>query len=142
MVAVKPKLVVEASTTNLAKVRDFITEASSELGVDTSIAEDLQLAVDEAVTNIILHGYGETPGDIEVQMYKQDEGVVVAIRDDAPAFDFRAVVEPDLSISPLDQVAPGGYGISLITRLVDDIKQNVTAGGRNELLLVKRCGAG
>lgn len=138
--AMKNKLVVLSSTENLEKIRNFVAASAETLGVAQSTIEDLQLAVDEAVTNIIEHGYDTESGNIEVHIYTQENKVVVSIRDDAPNFDLQTFKQPDLSISPLDKDAPGGYGVSLITLLTDDIQQRLTESGQNELLLIKRCG--
>ena len=54
-------LSVNASLENLQKVREYIDQVGSQLGVSESALGDLRLVVDEAVTNVILHGYGNDP---------------------------------------------------------------------------------
>ena len=47
---------------------------------------DLQLAVEEAITNIIVHGYAETPGTIVIHCGAGPDEAIVEIFDDAPVF--------------------------------------------------------
>ena len=60
-------LTVPANLDSLATISVFITDATSRAGLDDHAAWQVQLAVDEASTNIIQHGYSDTsPGEIEL----------------------------------------------------------------------------
>jgi serine/threonine-protein kinase RsbW len=131
-------LVVAASLDNLDRIRSFITEAASELGADSSSISDLQLAVDEAVTNIVLHGYRNSTGEVEVELQCEADNLVVRIRDNAPVFDLSDTNAPNLNISPLEKDIPGGYGVFLIQHMVDMAEHKLLDDGRNELVLHKR----
>ena len=131
-------LVVPASLDNLDRIRGFIAETASELGADSSSISDLQLAVDEAVTNIIVHGYRNSTGEVEVELTSDADFLVVRIRDNAPVFDLSDAAAPDLSTSPLEKATPGGYGVFLIQHMVDKTEHQLLDDGRNELILYKR----
>lgn len=133
---------VGASLDNLARVRDFVEAAASELGASDGCASDLQLAVDEAVTNVVMHGYRGAEGEIEILVERKAKAIVVRLRDRAAAFDQAHGSGADLSISPLEQASPGGYGLHLIRGMVDESSYRLTGDGRNELVLVKNCSAG
>jgi anti-sigma regulatory factor (Ser/Thr protein kinase) len=62
----------------------------------------------------------------------------VFIRGDAPVYDPTKVEEPGSIDSPLKRSEPGGFGLILIRRLVDELSYRVTEDGRNELVLVKK----
>jgi serine/threonine-protein kinase RsbW len=130
-------LVVAATLDNLARIRDFIAEVANELGADSSSITDLLIAVDEAVTNIILHGYQNRNGKVEVEVACEADTLVVRIRDNAPAFDLSDTAAPNLNISPLEKETPGGYGVFLIQHLVDMAEHQLLNDGRNELILHK-----
>jgi serine/threonine-protein kinase RsbW len=130
-------LIVTASLDNLDKIRCFVAETASELGADSSSISDLKLAVDEAVTNIILHGYHESPGNVEVEMSCLADSIVVRIRDSAPVFDLSEASAPDLNTPPLEKDTPGGYGVFLIQHMVDSAEHKLLDDGRNELILQK-----
>jgi serine/threonine-protein kinase RsbW len=132
-------LVLSAELPNLAKIRRFIEKRSAALKLMPEAAGDIRLAVDEAATNIILHGYRGKQGTIEVEMIRKDDDIVVYLRDSAPVFDPTTVPPPDLTI-PFFQRPPGGMGVHLIRQAVDKIYHRISASGGNELTLVKRDG--
>ena len=131
-------LVVLATLDNLAQIRDFIVKNASELGADSSSISDLLIAVDEAVTNIIQHGYQNRSGKVEIEIACEADTLIVRIRDTAPVFDLSNTAEPDLNTSPLEKEIPGGYGVFLIQHLVDIAEHQLLDDGRNELILHKR----
>lgn len=130
--------IVAASLDNLDRIRNFIAETASELGADSSSISDLQLAVDEAVTNIVMHGYRNSTGEVEVELTCEADTIVVRIRDNAPSFDLSDTAAPDLNTSPLEKDTPGGYGVFLIQHMVDMAENQILDDGRNELILHKR----
>jgi serine/threonine-protein kinase RsbW len=99
--------------------------------------DDILLAVDEAATNIIVHGYRGQPGDIEIEVENQDGSLAVSLRDKAPPFDPTRVPMPDLSL-PLDQRPFGGMGVHLMRQCMDDVIYRAPPQGGNELILVKK----
>jgi len=122
---------------NLEPIRCFVEQAASHMQIPELAAGDVIQAVDEAVTNIILHGYAGKEGMVEVELERQDDALVVRLRDRAPQFDPTSISAPDLTLR-LEQRRPGGLGIYLIRRLVDRIQYRVPAQGGNELTLVKQ----
>jgi len=133
-------LSVRASLDNLQEVRAFIDRAGAGLGVGENILGDLKLAVDEAVTNVVLHGYGNAGGDVELHMRADGDDVVISILDRAGRFDPDEVEAPRLD-TPLHERPAGGMGIFLIRQMTDQAVFLPRPGGGNEIRLVKR-GAG
>ena len=128
---------IAAEVHNLAAIRHFIQETGAALDASTSAIDDLVLAVDESATNIIKHGYRGQPGDIEIEVWREDEAVVVRLRDQAPPFDPTCLEDPDLTL-PLDRRPVGGLGVFLTRRLVDAVTHRLTSQGGNELTLTKK----
>lgn len=132
-------LEIKAELDNLGRVRDFIEASVESAGLSTDSAGELLLAVDEAVSNIIMHGFkSAADGDIELEVKQQPEALLVHIRDNAPLFDPTRNSNPHLEISPLERDAPGGFGVYLLNHLVDKIDYRVTDDGRNELTMLKK----
>ena len=129
-------LTIDAHLDKLAEVRDFIDSAGAKLGITENALADLRLVVDEAVTNIILHGYEGRKGNVELQMTTEDDSVVISIRDQARSFDPTDVNNPQLDTALKDR-AFGGMGIFLIKRMTDEAVFKPLPGGGNELRLVK-----
>ena len=106
-------------------------------GLAEEIAFDVQLAVDELVTNTIGYGYdddGEHRIDLVLRL--EDGTPAIEIADDGRAFDPLRAVEPDFS-APLEDRARGGLGIYLLRKTMDSVAYR-RQDGRNVVTLTKR----
>jgi serine/threonine-protein kinase RsbW len=97
---------------------------------------DTQLALEEALTNTIVHGYRDHPGDLTINCRTSHGLVELQIEDSAPPFDPLSVPDPDVSAG-LDKRRVGGLGVLLIRRVMDDIVYRYE-DGKNILVMVKR----
>lgn len=127
----------DASLENLHEARAFINRTGEELGVDQAALADLCLAVDEAVTNVVLHGYAGKGGPVEIEMESSGADVRVVIRDRARVFNADDVAAPQLE-TELSERPFGGMGVFLIDRMTDEHEFRARPGGGNELVLVKK----
>lgn len=125
-----------AELRHLADIRRFISLATANLGAPPKARDDLELAVDELVTNIIQHGYRREPKGIELVARREGDTIVVQLRDEAPPFDPTQVPEPDTTL-PLELRPVGGLGIFLARRLTDSLTYRRTADQHNEVTLTK-----
>jgi glutamate/tyrosine decarboxylase-like PLP-dependent enzyme/anti-sigma regulatory factor (Ser/Thr protein kinase) len=132
---------VPADLEKLAQIRRFVRERATTLGVDPDLIPDVLLAVDEAATNSIVHGYGGREGSIEIEVGREGDALVVRVRDEAEPFDPSNVLPPDVTLPPEQRVLEG-MGIYLIRQAMDEITHRVTLQRGNELTLVKRGAAG
>jgi len=126
-----------AELENLAVIRRFAEETAQSLQANQAAIDDMLQAVDEAVTNIIVHGYAGRPGTIEAQVKRAGDSLIVRLRDQAPRFDPTTVRPPDLTL-PLEKRRPGGLGVHLIRHFVDQVHYHTAPQGGNELTLVKK----
>jgi serine/threonine-protein kinase RsbW len=133
--------VAAAELTDLAGIRGFLEAAATDLGADGPTLRDLVIAANEAVANIIRHGYRSTPGPIEVIIEREPDSIVVHLRDEAPAFDPTTYPAPDLTV-PLADRRAGGLGIHLTRTCVDELTHTPLRRSGNELTLVKKLQAG
>lgn len=131
------KLEITPELDNLKQVRDFITDSAHLADLSSEKTGELLLAVDEAVTNIIMHGGTDATQHIEIETQASPDSLSIRILDYGRQFDPTAAVEPDLDVPPLERAKPGGYGISLLRSLVDQVNYQFQADGRNELTLSK-----
>lgn len=121
----------------LAKVSAFITNAAEISGLDERATWQVQLAVDEAATNVIQHAYApDEVGDISLSWHCEANRFIVTLRDFGKQFDPQAVPEPDIS-SPLEERQVGGLGIYLITRLMDEVRFDFHPQEGNVLTMIK-----
>lgn len=95
-------------------------------------------AVDEAVANIIEHGYSGQPGyPIEIEIEVTPREVTVRLRDFALPFDPTHAADFRIS-GHIRGGATRGLGVFMIRRLVDDVRYVRPADGGNQLILIKR----
>jgi len=130
-------LTMEADVNQLARVRHFVTETASSLTQNTDAINDLILALNEAVTNVIVHGYQDTPGPIRVTVGIESGALIAILYDRAPPFDPVKAPIPDTTL-PLEKRRPGGMGVHMIRHLTDEIRYRRTPDGENELTLIKK----
>lgn len=126
-----------ATVRDLNDMREFLEQAILTLAGDEEIAGDLVLAVNEAVTNTLLHGYNEQPGMVVLCVEADGRDLFVRLIDDAPPFDPTLVPPPDITL-PLEDRPLGGLGIHMMRQLSDDLTYRLTGTGENELTFVKR----
>lgn len=133
----KPAILrLDADLSDLEAIRNFIEDYAQGLKVDPSATYDILLSVTEMVTNIIVHGYRGKSGPVEIEISRQDDALVVFLRDEAPPFDPTQVPTPDISL-PLEQRPMGGLGVHLTREFMDRMSYGEGPQGGNELVLVK-----
>ena len=123
---------------SLAAIGQFIAEAAEAAGFAAPAVHEVELAVDEACSNIIEHAYGsEGRGDIEVTYRINDKGLTVILRDRGHPFDPNSVAAPDLE-APLEERNGGGLGLHFMRHLMDEVRFDFTSNSGNVLTMFKR----
>ena len=116
---------------------DFMKSATAKLDIDASLAKKLQLAVEEAVVNVIDYAYPMgTEGDITINMLSDGHSLHFQIIDEGVAFDPTSRQKADTTLSAEDRQI-GGLGILLLRELMDSINYERT-DGKNVLTLIKK----
>jgi serine/threonine-protein kinase RsbW len=127
---------------SLAVVGEFVGLAAKECGFEPSDVYDVQLAVDEACSNIIEHAYGgECHEDIECTCQIADETLTVVLEDCGRPFNPLDVPAPNLN-ADLKERNGGGLGLYFMRHLMDlvsfqFIPDKTNHNGRNVLIMVK-----
>ena len=112
---------------SLSAFRDFLKEnCTGWSGVTKGVLYDIQLAVDEACTNIITHGYANMdPGSIVLDLELNSDCLRVHLTDFGHCFEPGNISVPDVR-APIEQRKAGGYGLFFIKQLVDLMEYQVT----------------
>jgi serine/threonine-protein kinase RsbW len=122
---------------SLAKIGEFVTHAAEKAGFDERDVYAVQLAVDEACSNIIQHAYGgEGRGVIECTCRIVPEALIIILKDYGRAFDPEAVPEPDLDAS-LEERQGGNLGLYFMRQLMDQVHFERTSDTANVLTMKK-----
>lgn len=130
-------LTLLADIHQLASIREFVAQAGRDLGMDESALYHLTLAVDEACSNTIRHGYDGQVGKIVITVEPVEDGIQTVIRDWGVPFQPDAVPVPDIA-APLDQRPKGGLGLFIIRRVMDEVQFDFDLETGNTLTMVKR----
>ena len=128
----------DARLENIGDLREFVGQAAEQCGADDETCFHLKLAVDEACTNVVVHGYADLPpGPMRLTFRCDDGQLIVTLSDRGRPFDPTAAGDPDLE-SGWDDRQIGGLGIYLIRQVMDDVQFVHDPRHGNRLTLVKR----
>ncbi len=116
----------------------WIRGAFKEAGFDESMVRKLELAMEEALVNIIHHAYHDKPGDIDVQISSvSGQSITITLKDEGPPFnpleEKREAIDPS---TPLEEIEEGGLGILFMKKYMDNITYQ-RQGTNNVLVLTK-----
>jgi serine/threonine-protein kinase RsbW len=134
-------IVIHNELTEIALVRDALDQLGSEREVPAQAIVQLQVALDEIVSNVIKYSWADGgKHDILVRITVNDDGVALDIFDDGEPFDPRGASEP-LAPPAGKRPEPGGVGIHMVKKLVDDFAYE-RIDARNHTTLTKKCATG
>ena len=106
---------------NLENICEFVTKEAEIAGLNEDAIYAVQLAVDEACSNIIEHAYqDEADGKIVCDCNIVDDGLEIILKDRGKPFDPESVPEPKIGV-PLKELKLRGAGLYLIRNVMDDV---------------------
>ena len=123
-----------ATLSNLKKIRATIKDFLKIYEVDLKIIKNIQLAVDEAITNIIKHAYkGENKNNIiKIELELKNKKFLIHLYDNGIK-----VNKNNIKPRSLDNIKPGGLGTYFIDQLMDETKYLKSNKWINHLVLKK-----
>ncbi len=130
------QITLAAELESLRQFRDFIADCCAKFQVPESTVFELKLAVDEACTNIITHGYkGMDPGSIILSFRIEPDRILVSLTDFGHVFEPAEAPKPDVEAA-LEDRPLGGMGLYLIYKMMDNIDYQASEDG-NTLTFTK-----
>ncbi len=128
-------LVLQNQPAELSHLADWVAALARDLDLTPRLAFRLELALTEAVTNVIEHGL--TPayaGTIAVTARQTPTALILTVADGGPPFD---PLQTPVHVAPdsLDEAGIGGLGVHLLRRYADDCAYTYR-DDRNELTLI------
>lgn len=114
---------------------DYVRRMAEAAGLPEDRAARLELAVEEALANVCGYAYADRAraGSVLCRVEIRPAGLAVEIVDEGAPFDPLARADPDTTLD-IDRREPGGLGILLVKRLVDDLAYRREAG-QNVLII-------
>lgn len=131
------KLTLHNDIRETPRIADFMDDIIGETGIDIGLASSLNLALEEAVVNVMNYAYPkDQTGSIAIEAYADENCVKFVITDNGMPFDpTTGGDEPDITAGIEDRNI-GGLGIFLVMHLMDDVKYK-RVDSHNVLTLVK-----
>lgn len=139
----KIELNITSNARSLPVVRSAVERMARMEGFGDADAHALVLAIDEALANVIEHGYGgatDQPIGIALKSVSSSDGrlgIEVSVRDQGRQVDPTSIVGRDLA-----EVRPGGLGVHIIRSVMDEVQYQLADGGGMLLRMVKFVGFG
>ncbi|NOY78076.1 MAG: ATP-binding protein [Calditrichaeota bacterium] len=131
------KITTPSESINLELIRDFVGKLARRAGFAEDNVNKIQLATDEACTNVVKHAYKNLPvGPIQVEITLNNEKFVVTVSDKGVGFDIANLTRPDM-VEYLNQFKKGGLGIHLIQTLMDQVTFRVNPFHKNSVKMIK-----
>ena len=117
----------------ISKLEPFIDNIGEELELPPDVVYNLNLALEEAVSNIVLYAYpGKTGQDIRIQAHTEGHSLLLTLTDSGIPFD-------PTKVKRAEERPIGGLGIFLIKSLMTEMRYQYKEG-KNILTLVKTIG--
>lgn len=134
-----PKAIrLTSSLDHVGIARDFVAEIAKSVPMNDRQVYDLELAVDEALTNVIEHAYeGRDDARVELSVVHEGDNFTIVISHDGRGFDPASQPEVDLK-QHIAERRVGGLGLFLMKKLMDEVEYTTDAEGRRTIRLVKR----
>ena len=120
----------------IPRLASFVDEVCEAAGFDMTTTMQMNLAIEEAVVNVMNYAYPQgTQGEVTVEALADEEGLRISISDNGIAFDPTVTKDADTTLS-VEERPIGGLGIFLVRQLMDTVKYQRT-DNRNILILHK-----
>ena len=114
----------------------FMDRVAEENDLDPGLSMQLNLAIEEAATNVIMYAYPEgTEGEVDLGASRQGDNLIFTLADTGKPFDPTAAPEADISAA-LEDRPIGGLGIHLVRTIMDSVSYK-RAEGKNVLTMTK-----
>ena len=125
----------------LDEIREFVGDIARKGGFDEKAVYNIQLATDEAASNIIEHAYeGVKNGVLELSCGMRGDTLTIVLVDHGETFDPSEIPMPDLKADLSDRKI-GGLGIFLMRKLMDEVRyESHPEKNSNILTMIKRKG--
>ena len=134
----KGKVTIELRNrlSEIVTLHEKLEQFGKALGLPPKCLFEIDLALEEIVTNIISHGFSDNEDQcIHVTMTHDGKKVIIQIEDCGMPFDLHEAETPDLECT-LEEAKVGGLGIHLVKRMMNDVLYE-RCGDKNVVIIKK-----
>lgn len=134
----KRHIQLENKIEELHTLNAFLEEVSEQWGLKMKVAMNINLVLEEIVTNIIFYGYKETDRhSISIDLFNEELGIAIIVTDDADPFNMLLKKEYEDVDKNAEDREIGGLGIHFVKSLMDEVSYERN-NDQNILKLFKR----
>ena len=135
-VKLRKSLVLPNDTQEVPRLNDFVAEVCEAVGLDSIVAMQVKLAIEEAVVNVMKYAYPQgTRGDVTIEAVSNDMRLKFTIIDSGKPFDPTVLPEVDTTL-PAKERRIGGLGIHIVRQFMDSI--NYERSGNLNILAIRK----
>jgi serine/threonine-protein kinase RsbW len=128
----------------LAYIRAVVGDLARKVGFDEEEVAKIEMAVDEACSNVVRHAYSpdkkwcwqQRDPEIRLDIHVEGSRLIIEINDHGQRFDF-ANYHPATMEDHLREMKPGGYGILIMRNFMDEVQYSTNDQTGNTLRMVK-----
>ena len=132
----KKKLKLKNQVEELMRVNQFVDEIGEELGLDMELLLNLNLVMEEMVSNVIFYAYPEgTVAEIELLAESDGKSLTFVLSDQGKPFDPTQKENPDIDVNPMEREI-GGLGIFIVKNIMNQVTYQRLEG--KNLLTMKK----
>lgn len=129
-------LVLHNDIQQIPQLAEFVETVAAEKHLDQAVAMALNLALEEAVTNVIMYAYPKgSDGLVLVEAILRDKSIDFILSDNGVEFDPTIAPDADTSLGVEDRPI-GGLGIFLVKSIMDSVHYE-RLSGKNILTMTK-----
>ena len=135
-VKLRKSLVLPNDTSEVPRLNDFVAEVCEAVGLESIVAMQVKLAIEEAVVNVMKYAYPQgTRGDVTIEAVSNDVRLKFTIIDSGKPFDPTVLPEVDTTLPAKDRRI-GGLGIHIVRQFMDSI--NYERSGNLNILAIRK----
>ena len=132
----RKEICIKNKISELEKVAQFVEEIGEELGLNMELQMNLNLVMEEMVTNVIFYAYPQDEeADIELLAKSDGKELTFVLSDQGKEFDPTAKEDTDLDVNPADREL-GGMGIFIVKNIMNKVTYQ-RLEGKNLLTMTK-----
>ena len=132
----KKELKLKNQVGELERVNQFVEEIGEELGLDMEMQMNLNLVMEEMVSNVIFYAYPEgTDAEIELMAESDGKELTFVLSDQGREFDPTLKEDADVDVNPADRDI-GGLGIFIVKNIMNQVTYQRLEG--KNLLTMKK----
>jgi sigma-B regulation protein RsbU (phosphoserine phosphatase) len=130
-------LILHNDIQQIPQLAEFVETIAEEKNLDQATAMSLNLALEEAVTNVIVYAYPDgIDGLVDIEAYIREDHLEFIISDSGKPFDPTAAPQADVTLGVEDRKI-GGLGIYLVRNIMDTVSYRYE-NGKNILTMIKK----